>query len=166
MRASSTSAPTKKTFKLTARAVLLTYKDIGDTKEDILARCNKTPFIFGAVVAKELYRNGTAHFHVYIETLKPVEWTMQQLDAIGGVHGNYKPLNQTPKRALAYVIKNGDFVATEDPTFSNDYVQSALATYAYRTAEEIITAAFLDPQTKLKPKNFQVNVKTGPPNKK
>lgn len=155
----------KKEFKMTTRCILMTFKECGQTKEEILSRCNKTEGLFGAAVAREEYRNGKGHFHVFLETLSVKTWTMQQLDTIGGVHGDYKPVPTTPKKCLAYVLKNGDYVATESTVFQ-DYIQAALASYAYNHINDVIKAAFLSPDTKLTPRNFQINVKTGPTNKK
>lgn len=154
----------KKPFKMGMKNAILTYKDVGLSKEDILLRCLTVPNLFGAAVAKEKYGKGEFHFHVFLATTKQVSLGLPELDTIGGVHGNYMPVQQTPMKALAYVIKNNDYCATESVAFE-EYIQSALASYAYRAPSDVFFAAYTSPTGRLPPRNFQVNVKRGKPNK-
>lgn len=161
---SETKQVKKKAFKMRAMHSILTYKDVGLSKEEILERCSTVPHLFGAAVAAEKYKKGDNHFHVFLATTKPPSLGMTELDTIGGVHGNYMPVKITPKKALAYVIKDGNYCATETEPFET-YIQSALASYAYRSAGDVFFAAFTAPNGRLPPRNFQLQTKTGTVNK-
>lgn len=109
------SASTGKTFDINCDIVTLTFKDVGKEKDDILDRIVNTLHgeLFGALVAEEHYANGLKHFHVWIKSKHVRLWTMKELDYIGGTHGHYLPVRQTPLKNLEYCMKEGNYIKTE-----------------------------------------------------
>ncbi len=63
--------------------------------------------LYGYAIGEETSKTGYHHFHIYILWMRKTKLTMRELDAIGGIHGHYKPIRVTPMKALAYCTKDG-----------------------------------------------------------
>lgn len=136
--------------------VLLTYKDVGLGKDKILSNAIAVapPLYFGIVVSEEKYQNGTHHFHVFMLFGSPKTFNMKQLDSIGGTHGHYMPINKTPKRALAYVVKDGNYVFSMAQGGFEEYIQSAIDTWTTNPCHFDALVNNLVHNTKQQPVNY------------
>lgn len=98
-------------FSIHCQAVMLTYPFQDLTKAEVLERIvSRVHDLNGAVVGEEMSDTGYHHFHVYAECTSKRLWTMKELDYFGGLHGHYQPVRENYMTALAYCIKDGNFV--------------------------------------------------------
>lgn len=126
----------KKEFEIHCDVVSLTYKHVGLEKDDIMLRVNNLlndGSLVGAAVAEEKYANGAKHYHVWIKTREKRYWTMKSLDYIGGTHGHYLPIRETPYKNLAYVLKDNNFVITSANNFK-EVCSKAVESYGFKYA--------------------------------
>lgn len=158
----------KKVFTLDCPTLLLTFKDVGLSKEDIMKNivdyCKV--HLRGAlrvIVSQELYQNGGKHFHVFIDTCHiNKSWTLKELDAFGGVHGHYSPIRKTVKKVIAYVVKDGVYCSHkhgffgDNPTIIED-IEDAVLTYAYESPHYKFAEFLRMNKTgdTIKPRNFK-----------
>lgn len=146
----------KKVFRLNSNVLLCTYPCAGLEPKEVLQNIKDATKgnLFGAVVAQEQYaKKAGYHLHCYIHTVRMVSWTMPALDKIGGTHGHYAPVNTTPKKVLAYTLKDDDYVSTQTPEFLQ-YQQDALRTYAVIKQSDLIQT-LLTGDGRFAPRNFQ-----------
>lgn len=152
-----------KAFTLYATYAMLTYKDVGLEKDEILILADKKlsdvnglPLYFGLAVSEEKYKNGEHHFHVWIGCNQRTKFTMAELDEIGGVHGHYKEITQTPKRALSYIMKDGNYLLKAGSGGFEEYAEDAVKIYANGgNSVDAIVRRLEQPDLGIKPRNFK-----------
>lgn len=153
----------KQQFDINTNAVLMTFKDAGLSKAAIIQNVlkvveNKGPMI---AVGREPYKNNNGyHYHVWVLTTVKHRWTMKELDSVGGIHGNYKRITETPRKCLAYIVKDGDFSVWPEQYMKHE-VQQAINIYAYQNAQYKMNAMLKNLADEkediadLKPRNFK-----------
>lgn len=65
------------------------------------------------VVARELHKDGTPHFHVYLSYDRKVSWAARRWDLAPDVHGCYEPCKNW-QAVARYCHKDGDYISNFD----------------------------------------------------
>lgn len=124
-------------FSINCQAVMMTYPYENLTKELILGRIvGRVLDLNGAVVAEEVSETGYRHFHVYADCTKKRIWTTEELDYFGGNHGHYQPVRRNLVQALAYCIKDGNFVKQGTHNFDSALKSAIPINALYRTPKQ------------------------------
>lgn len=165
----STASRVPRSFSVEATTLLLTYKGVGHSKAVIQRNARMLALskssIIGICVSKERYLNGDPHYHVYLEVKDKSKWDIKELDLIGGIHGHYKAIRQTPDRALAYVVKDRNFYFY--PKEFKATIDSAVMKHCLMKTPSSDPSAPVTPQLATpQPVNFKTKPSSGPPNKK
>lgn len=100
-------------FDIADKLLLLTWPLTELTKEQVYENIMATNDIKFLAVAKEEHENGLDHIHAYVEFVRRRITTSLEMDAWGGKHGHYKRIDQTPLKALAYVVKDKNYITTD-----------------------------------------------------
>lgn len=147
----------KMAFDLNAARIFLTYPS-KRTPGDILDDIKTYPNVVMAIVATETYATGGKHYHVYVETLVKTRWTMRQLDSIGGVHGHYKRVELTPRKVIAYCVKDNDYMYWPQSTFVKKVIRNSVKEFG--KPQSITLRNQIGKKT-----NFKFNPSYGPMNR-
>lgn len=91
--------------------------------------------LYGCAVGLEAYddpkKQYAEHFHIYIQTTRKFKWGLNDLDSIAGTHGHYKPVRLTPGKALAYTVKDNNYVKHGCAEFEL-FFKNSIFKYAYK----------------------------------
>lgn len=103
---------TRRTFRLQAKFMFLTWPQCDTPKEVVLANLKKLPTFEYAVVSRENHHDSAGvHLHAFVAWTKQVNKIgAKWLDDIAGKHGNYQAARSNLK-VVQYVIKDGNYVS-------------------------------------------------------
>jgi len=162
MKGPTNKPVTGKGFSIFATTIMLTYKDAGKSKEDILettkallSNNHGLPMYFGIAVSEEKYKNGNKHFHVWIQANSRTKFTMAELDKIGSIHGHYQEVKTTPKKALAYILKDGQYVLSGGQGGFTEFAEDAVKTYTGQNTVDGILKRLDEPDMGIRGINFK-----------
>lgn len=102
-------------FRLQTKKLFLTFPQCTVTKEVLLQNILDFSWeVDWAIVCHESHEDGSPHLHAVVN-LKSVYRTIlpAALDVLVGSHGDYQKVKGRLWQAVKYIIKDGDFVATE-----------------------------------------------------
>ena len=143
----------KKKFTIFNDVIMLTYPDVGQKPKDILTRIEKLNGFKGGVVAFEIGDEGHPHFHCWAQFHSHRVFTKEVLDVIGGIHGNYVPIRKTPFKALAYIIKDNNYIVSEG---FEEIVKNAIVKYSYGDMNNLEFFGFcMSKDPKFQARNFK-----------
>lgn len=140
-----------KSFRMRTTSLFLTYPQNASSKEIAMDRILskwKDQILF-AVVSQEKHKDGADHLHVAIKFKNRISFTGANFaNFIGQSQGNYQPARNI-KKVLAYVMKDGNYIAHGAVPFSSlKQPQIGTATKQLSKfdliAEAIINGATLD----------------------
>lgn len=107
------------TFRLRARAVLLTYSQVQDDSSSSFlspaeAHFNHIANALGTPISyrlgRESHQDGGTHYHAFAAWDKRVSCSNERALDFGGVHPNIQPIPRTPGKSWDYAGKDGDII--------------------------------------------------------
>lgn len=151
-----------RTFDITSECVLLTSALVTPmTKEQVLTNACRLcgSKLVGCAVGEESYTNGKKHVHIWIRTSTKVKWNMKQLDSIANKHGHYLPVREHLGKALAYTVKDNNYVYHGRPSF-REYLREQVYLHTKNLATELgFLGGFNDVHTTLAGRIIPMNLK-------
>ena len=153
-----------KKFDINTHELFITYPKKRQAKE-ILDDFVSQPYVCSVIVGTETYKSGKEHYHVFVRTIVKVKWTGPLLDTIGGIHGHYMRVKETPKKVIAYIVKDNNYICTQQ---TQEEINESIQTYAYSSPhykQAELRRRWKEEDKNWKPRNFQHKTKQGKPNK-
>lgn len=124
--AATTDLEAKGRFRINASRILITYAQAPKewTKDLVLAhiQLKKPTTIDSIMVAKELHRDGSPHYHCLVSFVKKIDVTNPRHFDLAGHHPNFRTIKRGKDNffnTAEYVMKGGDYVSENINLFPN-----------------------------------------------